>query len=203
MEMETLRELYVEELKDLYDAEKQLIKAIPTMVKNASNAELSQAFSAHLVQTQNQAKRLEQIFESLGERPDGKKCKGMQGLIEEAKELLEEDPQEDVLDAGLIAKAQHVEHYEIAGYGTVRAYAVMLGETEHAQLLQETLDEEKLTDELLTRIAESSVNVDATIGDAETSRGAERELPRKVAAEKSAGSRAPARKKNTGRDARA
>ena len=120
MEMESLKELYVDELKDLYSAEKQLVKALPRMAKNATNAELQQAFTKHLEETEGHVERLEQIFEMLGERAGGKTCKGMEGLIEEAKELLEEDAAEEVLDAGLISKAQHVEHYEIAGYGTVR-----------------------------------------------------------------------------------
>src|SRR5688572_3187412 len=134
--MDSLRELYVDELKDLYSAEKQLVKALPKMARNATSPELQDAFTEHLVVTENQIGRLEQIFESLGASPRGKKCVGMEGLIEEAQELLEEDVQEDVLDAGLISKAQHVEHYEIAGYGTVRTYAVTLGLTEQAQLLQ-------------------------------------------------------------------
>jgi ferritin-like metal-binding protein YciE len=141
MEMESLKELYVDELKDLYSAEKQLVKALPKMAKNASNPELKQAFTDHLQETEGHVERLEQIFEMLGERAGGKKCKGMEGLIEEAKELLEEDASEQVLDAGLISKAQHVEHYEMAGYGTVRNYAKLLNETEAAQLLQQTLDE--------------------------------------------------------------
>jgi len=126
MELKSLRDLYVDELKDLYSAEKQLVKALPKMAKNASNPELSQAFSDHLEETEGHVERLEQILEELGERPGGKKCVGMEGLIEEAKELLEEDAAEDVLDAGLISKAQHVEHYEMAGYGTVRTYARLL-----------------------------------------------------------------------------
>ena len=123
MEMESLQELYVDELKDLYSAEKQLVKALPKMVKNATNAELKEAFSNHLDETEGHVQRLEKIFQMLGEKAGGKKCKGMEGLIEEAKELLEEDASDEVLDAGLISKAQHVEHYEMAGYGTVRTYA--------------------------------------------------------------------------------
>src|SRR3954463_6826127 len=147
MEMESLKELYVDELKDLYSAEKQLVKALPKMAKNATNPELQQAFTQHLEETEGHVERLEQIFEMLGERAGGKKCKGMEGLIEEAKELLEEDASEEVLDAGMISKAQHVEHYEIAGYGTVRTYARQLGFDDQAELLQETLDEEGKTDE--------------------------------------------------------
>ena len=140
MEMESLKELYIDELKDLYSAEKQLVKALPKMAKNATNPELKDAFTTHLQETEGHVERLEQIFEMLGERPGGKKCKGMEGLVEEAKELLEEDATEAVLDAGMISKAQHVEHYEMAGYGTVRTYARLLGLDDQADLLQETLD---------------------------------------------------------------
>jgi ferritin-like metal-binding protein YciE len=187
MEMESLKELYVDELKDLYSAEKQLVKALPKMAKNASNPELKEAFTNHLQETEGHVERLEQIFEMLGERAGGKKCKGMEGLIEEAKELLEEDATEEVLDAGLISKAQHVEHYEIAGYGTVRTYARQLGLDDQAELLQETLDEEGKTDELLTQLAESSVNLEAEQGSEEeestSSRRGDRQVPRKVATE--------------------
>jgi ferritin-like metal-binding protein YciE len=159
--MNTLRDLYLEELKDLYSAETQLIKALPRMAKAASHPQLARAFTTHLRQTERQAKRLEQIFRMLGESPRGKKCIGMEALIEEGKELMREKPDPDVLDAGLIAKAQHVEHYEIAGYGTVRTYAQQLGEDRQAQLLQETLDEEGQTDKLLTELAESAINLEA------------------------------------------
>jgi ferritin-like metal-binding protein YciE len=187
MEMESLKELYVDELKDLYSAEKQLVKALPKMAKNASNPELKEAFTNHLQETEGHVERLEQIFDMLGERAGGKKCKGMEGLIEEAKELLEEDATEEVLDAGLISKAQHVEHYEIAGYGTVRTYARQLGLDDQAELLQETLDEEGKTDELLTQLAESSVNLEAEQGSEEeestSSRRGDRQVQRKVATE--------------------
>jgi ferritin-like metal-binding protein YciE len=187
MEMESLKELYVDELKDLYSAEKQLVKALPKMAKNATNPELKQAFTDHLQETEGHVERLEQIFEMLGERAGGKKCKGMEGLIEEAKELLEEDAAEEVLDAGLIAKAQHVEHYEMAGYGTVRTYARQLGLEDQAELLQETLDEEGKADELLTQIAESSVNAEAESPSEEeeesTSRRGDRQVSRSVARE--------------------
>ena len=187
MEMESLKELYVDELKDLYSAEKQLVKALPKMAKNASNAELKQAFTKHLEETEGHVERLEQIFEMLGERAGGKKCKGMEGLIEEAKELLEEDAAEEVLDAGLISKAQHVEHYEMAGYGTVRTYAQQLGLDEQAELLQQTLDEEGNANELLTQIAETSVNLEAEQGSEEeeesTSRRGDRQVSRSVATE--------------------
>src|ERR1700759_400435 len=128
MDMETLRDLYIDELKDLYSAEKQLVRALPKMAKNASSPQLQKAFTNHLAETQGHVKRLETIFESLESSPRGKKCVGMEGLIEEAKELLEEDAADDVVDAGLISKAQHVEHYEMAGYGTVRTWAQILGE---------------------------------------------------------------------------
>jgi ferritin-like metal-binding protein YciE len=165
MDMESLRDLYIDELKDLYSAETQLVKALPKMAKNATHPELKQAFTDHLEQTKGHVARLDEIFAMLEASPRGKKCVGMEGLIEEAKELLEEDAEEEVLDAGLISKAQHVEHYEMAGYGTVRTYATILGETEQAQLLQQTLDEEGEADKLLTQLAESSVNVDAASGD--------------------------------------
>jgi ferritin-like metal-binding protein YciE len=170
MDMETLRDLYIDELKDLYSAEKQLVKALPKMAKNATSPELQDAFTDHLEQTKGHVERLEQIFETLEASPGGKKCVGMEGLIEEAKELLEEDAAEDVLDAGLISKAQHVEHYEMAGYGTVRTYALVLGENDHASLLQQTLDEEIKADKLLTRLAEAFINMNAAVGDREVSR---------------------------------
>ena len=188
MQMESLMELYVEELKDLYSAEKQLVKALPKMAKNATNAQLKKAFTDHLAETEGHVERLEQIFGMLGESNRGKKCKGMEGLIEEAKELLEEDAAEEVLDAGMISKAQHVEHYEIAGYGTVRTYARQLGFEQQAELLQETLDEEGKANELLTKIAEQSVNVEAeqAAGESESSgthTRSDRQVPRGVASE--------------------
>ena len=131
----------------------------------ATNPDLHNAFTEHLAVTESQSQRLEQILESLGETARGKKCVGMEGLIEEADELLEEDAAEDVLDAGLIAKAQHVEHYEIAGYGTVRTYAMTLGLSDHAELLQQSLDEEIEADKLLTSLAESCINIQAATGD--------------------------------------
>src|SRR5215212_1104235 len=135
MEMETLRDLYVEGLKDLYSAEKQILKALPTMQKKASHPALKRAFAKHESQTRMQVKRLERVCKELGESPRGKKCVGMEGLIEEAKDLISERPDPDVLDAGLIAAAQHVEHYEMAGYGTVRTWARQLGYENQAQLL--------------------------------------------------------------------
>ncbi len=179
MELETLRDLYIDELKDLYSAENQILKALPRMIKAASHPELKRAFETHLKQTEGQVRRLEQVFEELDASPRGKKCVGMEGLIEEAKELLAEKPEPDVLDAGLISKAQHVEHYEIAGYGTVRTYARLLGEERQAKLLQQTLDEEGETDKLLTQLAESSINIDAAAGEA-----SDREVSRPAAQEK-------------------
>lgn len=161
MELETLKDLYVEELKDLYSAENQILKALPQMIKKASHPQLKKAFAAHEKQTREHVVRLERICDDLGESPRGKKCHGMEGLLKEGKELIAEKPEPDVLDAGMISAAQHVEHYEMAGYGTVRTYAQQLGYDKHAQLLQKTLDEEQQTDLLLTQIAESSVNIDA------------------------------------------
>lgn len=164
MELETLEDLYVEELKDLYSAENQILKALPQMIKKASHKDLKRAFTVHERQTRGQVKRLERICKQLGVKPTGKKCVGMEGLIEEAKDLIKEKPEPDVLDAGLIAAAQHVEHYEMAGYGCARTYARLLGYEEQARLLQETLDEEGETDKLLTALAESSINLDAVDG---------------------------------------
>jgi ferritin-like metal-binding protein YciE len=161
MEMESLRELYVDELRDLWSAETQITKALPKMMKAASSPKLKKAFNTHLKQTERHVKRLERIFKELDESPRGKKCVGMEGLIKEGQELIKEKPEPDVLDAGLIAAAQHVEHYEIAGYGCVRTWARQMGEDRQAELLQETLDEEEQTDQLLTELAESEINVEA------------------------------------------
>jgi ferritin-like metal-binding protein YciE len=159
--LENLEDLYEDLLKDLYSAEKQLVKALPKMAKNAESAELQKAFQEHLNQTVKQVDRIEKIFSELGGSPRGKKCVGMEGLIEEGNELMQEDTEPDVLDAGLIAAAQKVEHYEIASYGTARAWAEKLGYNDAAQLLQETLDEESMANEKLTQIAESHVNMEA------------------------------------------
>src|SRR5436190_2953724 len=160
-EMDSLRELYLEELTDLWSAENQIHNRLPRMIKAASHPQLKRAFTKHAAQTKQQVKRLERICKELGESPRGKKCVGMEGLIEEAKDLLSEKPEPNVLDAGLISAAQHVEHYEMAGYGTVRTWARLLGYENHVTLLQQTLDEEKATDQLLTDIAESQINIDA------------------------------------------
>ena len=159
--MRTLEDAYVDLLKDLYSAEKQLIKALPKMAKNASSSDLQKAFQDHLRQTEGQVERIERIFSDMDGSPRGKKCVGMEGLIEEGNELLKEDTEPEVLDAGLIAAAQKVEHYEIAGYGTARAWAERLGYDKAARLLQQTLDEESMANEKLTQIAESHVNMEA------------------------------------------
>ena len=161
MEIDTLRKLYEDELKDLHSAERQIIQALPKMIKAATSPDLKAGLQEHLDVTKEQLARLDQIFEKLGKKGTGKKCKGMEGVIADGKELLEEDVEDDVLDAGIIAAAQHVEHYEMAGYGTVRTYAELLGEKEAAKLLQQTLDEEKEADAKLTQLAESSINLEA------------------------------------------
>jgi ferritin-like metal-binding protein YciE len=161
MEMDNLRELLVDELKDIYNAEQQLTKALPRMAKKASHPQLKNAFETHLRETEAQVDRLEQVFEALGEKAKGKTCAAMKGILEEGKEIMGEDMDDDVMDAALIAAAQKVEHYEIASYGTVRAWAQLLGERDAVKLLQQTLDEEGKTDKLLTKLAESTINVEA------------------------------------------
>jgi ferritin-like metal-binding protein YciE len=161
MPLESLSDLYLEELKDLYSAEKQILKALPKMIKAATHPELKKAFTDHLAQTENHVTRLEQICADLGASPKGKKCNGMEGVIEEGAELISEKPEANVLDAGLAGAAQHVEHYEMAGYGCVRTWAEQLGHDKHVKLLQQTLDEEIAADELLTEIAQSALNLDA------------------------------------------
>jgi ferritin-like metal-binding protein YciE len=165
MDLETLKDLYVDELKDLYSAEKQIIKGLTKMTKAANHPELKQAFQRHQAITEKHVERIERICADLDVSPRGKKCVGMEGLIEEANELIKEKPEPDVLDAGLIAAAQHVEHYEMAGYGCVRTYARQLGYEDQAELLQTTLNEEGDTDKLLTQIAETSINIEAVRGD--------------------------------------
>jgi ferritin-like metal-binding protein YciE len=155
MQQSELKELYIDELKDIYSAETQLVKALPKMAKAASSDELRSGFEEHLEQTKGHVARLEQIFKALGEKPTGKKCKGMEGLIEEGSEAAGEDYEGDVKDQALIGAAQRVEHYEIAAYGTVRAMAEKLGEDQAVELLGETLEEEKETDEKLTELADS------------------------------------------------
>lgn len=160
MEMESLKELFVDELKDLYSAENQILKALPKMIKKATSPDLKRGFAKHLKETEGHVERLEKIFQELDESPRGKKCKGMEGIIADGKELMEEDADPEVMDAGLIGAAQHVEHYEMAGYGCVRTYAELLGLNNIAKLLQKTLDEEKATDEKLTELA-GNINVEA------------------------------------------
>lgn len=161
MELSTLKDLYIHELKDLYSAEKQILKALPKMAKAASSPELKAGFEQHLEETREQAVRLEQILKNHGQSTRGRKCKGMEGVVAEGAEMIEEEADEEVRDAGLIAAAQRVEHYEMAGYGTARTYAELLGDKEGAKLLQATLDEERATDEKLTQLATSSINVAA------------------------------------------
>jgi ferritin-like metal-binding protein YciE len=160
-ERNPLEELLEDELKDLYNAEHQIIKALPRMAKASSSPELRRAFERHLEETRRQVERLDQIGEELQMKLTGKKCKGMEGLIAEGKELMEEDLEEDALDAGMIGAAQKVEHYEIAAYGTARTHAEMLGYRRVAKLLQQTLNEEGATDKKLTQLAESVVNYEA------------------------------------------
>jgi ferritin-like metal-binding protein YciE len=160
-EINPLEELLVDELKDIYSAENQIIKALPKMAKAATAPELKRAFERHLEETKRQVERLNQIGESLEIKLTGKKCKGMEGLIEEGKEIMSEDLEEPALDAGLIAAAQKVEHYEIAAYGTARTHAQLLGYNKVAKLLQQTLDEESATDKKLTALAESVINIEA------------------------------------------
>jgi len=161
MKLDTLKKLYLEELRDVYNAELQLVKALPKMAKGASSDELKQAIEDHLSETKTHVERLEEIFSSLDEEAKGKTCKAMKGLIEEGSEILEEKGEESVLDAGIIAAAQKVEHYEIATYGTLRSWADLLGEDEASDLLQQTLDEEGEADKRLNEIAEGIVNLEA------------------------------------------
>ena len=156
-----LHELLVDELKDLFSAENQIIKALPRMAKAASAPELKRAFEKHLIETRRQVERLEQIGRALDVKVTGKKCKGMEGLIDEGKEIMQEDLDESALDAGLIGAAQKMEHYEIAAYGTARTHAQLLGLDKVARLLQQTLDEEGATDKKLTMLAEKVINVEA------------------------------------------
>jgi ferritin-like metal-binding protein YciE len=190
--MESLDELLAEELKDIYSAEKQLLRALPKMAQKASAPELKTALQEHAEMTQRQVERLEEVFESLGKPAKAKTCKAMQGLIEEATEIMEEDASDAVLDAGIIAAAQKVEHYEIASYGTVRTWARLCGQEEAANLLQETLDEESQTDERLTELAESIVNPRAEEGEGDE------EGSSASAAKKSSGKKSSGRKKTSG-----
>ena len=164
MKLDSLETLFVEELRDIYNAENQLIKALPKMAKQAGSDELRRALEEHLEQTREHVERLDEIFGNLGKAPKGKTCKAMKGIVEEGSEVMEHDGAESVLDAALIAAAQKVEHYEIASYGTVRTWAEMLGKDDAVDLLQQTLDEESEANERLTEIAENTVNQEATAG---------------------------------------
>jgi ferritin-like metal-binding protein YciE len=172
MSLDSLDKLFLEELKDVYNAEKQILRALPKMAKAADSPELRQAFTKHLKETEGQVQRLEKIFRELGQAARGKKCKGMEGLLEEGKEMLEEDGEPAVIDAALIASAQRVEHYEIAAYGCLRTYAQLLGHSQAEQLLQQTLQEEEAADQKLTELGESGINEAAAAvgGEAEAER---------------------------------
>jgi ferritin-like metal-binding protein YciE len=161
MKLETLKDLYVQELKDLYSAEKQIIKALPKMVKAASNEQLAAGFKEHLEQTKEHAIRLEEILKSHGQSTRGPKCKGMEGVLEEGKEMMEEEADDEVRDAGLISAAQRVEHYEMAGYGCARTYAELIGDKNGATLLEATFAEESETDKKLSKLAKSAINIAA------------------------------------------
>ena len=158
MELATLKDLYIEQLRDLYSAESQLVEALPKMAKASSNAELKRGFEEHLEQTKRQRQDVEKLIRDHGENPDGHECKAMKGLIEEGSELMKEDADPDVMDAGLIAASQRIEHYEIAGYGTVRTYATQLGDTSAASILDRIAKEEGATDHKLTALAERVIN---------------------------------------------
>ncbi|HWC73957.1 MAG TPA: ferritin-like domain-containing protein [Gemmatimonadales bacterium] len=167
--MEALQKLLVDELGDLYDAEQQIVKALPKLIQESSSPELQKALKEHLTVTEEHVQRLEEAFSELGESQSRRKCKGMAGLLAEGEDLLKEDFEESTKDAGIIGAAQRVEHYEIAAYGTARTLAQTLGNSRVAELLQETLDEEKEADELLTQIAESTVNTEAASEESENS----------------------------------
>ena len=198
MSLETLHDLMVHELKDLYSAERQLVQALPKMAKGANSDRLRTAFENHLAQTEEQVVRIETILDSFGESPRGQKCAGMEGLIEEGKELLKEDADPDVLDAGIIVAAQKVEHYEIVAYGSVCEYARMLGHTEALQLLEKTLDEEKKADQLLNQLAEGGINALAERDGNETNGDKNAEV-----AETSTAKRSPAKSRTRARSTKA
>ena len=170
MALESLQDLYLEQLRDLHSAEEQIIEALPKMIKKTNHPELRRAFETHLRQTEEQLRRLEQIGEQSGQDLGGHTCKGMKGLLEEGDELMKERADSDVLDAALISAAQRVEHYEMAGYGCARTYARLLGLEDDARVLQQTLDEEGETDHLLTELAERVINIEALTGDARMDR---------------------------------
>jgi ferritin-like metal-binding protein YciE len=204
MKIDSLRALLEEELKDIYSAEKQLLKAMPRMAKKASSAELKTALQEHMQVTERQVERLEGVFESLGKPAKSKTCKAMQGLIEEAKEIMGEDADDAVMDAGIIAAAQKVEHYEMASYGTARTWARLCGEEEAANLLQETLDEEGEADKRLTALAESIVNPEAQDGDGDYNQGggsggAGRSASTSTGSKKSSSSKSSGSRKSSGK----
>ena len=172
MELETLKDLYVHELKDLYSAERQMMKAMPKMVKAATNKQLANAFTQHLEQTKKQAQRLEELLASHGESTRGPKCMGMEGVLKEGDEMISEDADEEVRDAGLIAAAQRAEHYEIAGYGCARTYAELLGDKKGAKILDTTIKEEGAADQKLTKLARSVINVKAKAAPSKSSKAA-------------------------------
>jgi ferritin-like metal-binding protein YciE len=174
--METFKELFEETLKDIYYAEKAILKALPKMAKKASSKKLQAAFTKHQKETEKQVDRLEQVFELLGKRASGKKCPAIDGIIEEGEEVMKEAKDDTIRDAAMLAAAQSVEHYEISRYGTLVAWAAKMEMSDAAELLQATLDEEKATDEALTRLAESEINVEAE----ETDEG-EEERPKRRA----------------------
>jgi len=164
MKLNSLQDLMVDEVRDLYSAEKQLVKALPKVAKAATSPRLKTLLQEHLAETENHVKRLEQAFQNLGLTPRAKKCKAMEGLVEEANDILEEDADPEVLDAAIIASGNRIEHYEIAAYGTVRTYAQIMGNQQLVNLFQQTLDEEGNADKKLTALAESSINLEASSG---------------------------------------
>jgi ferritin-like metal-binding protein YciE len=165
MANENLQQLYVDQLRDLYNAEQQILKALPKMAQKAKHPALKEGFRFHEEQTRQHAQRLERIFDMLGQRPTGEKCKGMEGVLDEGEETMKKYDNPDVADAAMIAAAQRVEHYEIAGYGAVRTFAKELGLTDQEQLLQQTLNEEGNMDHKLSQLAEQVVNIDALRAD--------------------------------------
>jgi ferritin-like metal-binding protein YciE len=197
-EQGTLQDAFLDELRDAYDAEKQLLKALPKMAKNASSDELRTAFETHLEETREQVEKLEQVFASLDEKPRGKHCEGMAGIIEEGKGVMEEDFDEETMDACLIAAGQRAEHYEMAAYGTLVAWAQALGYDDAVGLLEEILEQEKAADEKLSQIAESGVNANAASGASSDDEEDEEERPREapVMAAKSRGGQAAGNRKS-------
>lgn len=180
MHMENMRELYVAELEDLYSAEKQLAEALPKLVRRATALELKMAFEAHLEETKKHIQRLDQVFEMLEVTPSGRHCTMMERLIEQTQELVDAETNDDVLNAALIARAQHMEHYEIAGYGTLKTYAVILGEVGHLRLFQQTLHEEAVADDWLTEIAHEAIDIEWTIHNRANRRAGDREVRRPI-----------------------